>query len=166
MNLREYDVLEPLNAWIGHLFDRRNVDRTVAALVASQDGESRSGERSAVEKRLADAEKRLRRFQDAIGAGIDAAALVGPINEAQAQRAAAQAELDGAPAPSAVTDAEVYAMIDALGDVGAALKDANPESLERLHRVLRLELRCQPHERAVDVQLAPRVVNACVRGGN
>jgi hypothetical protein len=35
VNLREYDVLEPHNAWIGHLFDRRNVDRTVAALVAS-----------------------------------------------------------------------------------------------------------------------------------
>jgi hypothetical protein len=39
---------------------------------------------------------RLRRFQDAIGAGIDPDALVDAINEAQAQRAAAQAELDGA----------------------------------------------------------------------
>jgi hypothetical protein len=58
--------------------------------------------------------------------------VVDAINEAQAQRAAAQAELDGAPAPTAVTDAEVYAMIDSLGDVGAALKDAKPESLERL----------------------------------
>jgi hypothetical protein len=166
VNLREFDVLEPLNAWIGHLFDRRNVDRTVAALVASQDGESRSGEDETAKKRFADAEKPLRRFQDAIGAGIDAAALVDPINEAQAQRAAAQAELDGAPAPTAVTDAEVYAMIDSLGGVGAALKDAKPESLERLYRELRLELSYQPHERAVDVQLAPRVVSACVRGGN
>jgi hypothetical protein len=58
------------------------------------------------------------------------------------------------------------AMIDSLGEVGAALKDAKPESLERLYRELRLELRYQPHERAVDVQLAPRVVSACVRGGN
>ena len=92
-------------------------------------------------------------------------ALVDAINEAQAQRAAAQVELDGTPAPTTVTDAEVYAMIDSLGDVGAALKDAKPESLERLYRELRLELRYQPHERAVDVQLAPRVVSACVRGG-
>jgi len=51
----------------------------------------------------------------------------------QAQRAAAQAEFDGAPAPTPVTGAEVYAMIDSLGDVGAALKDAKPESLERLY---------------------------------
>jgi hypothetical protein len=55
--------------------------------------------------------------------------------------------------------------IDSLGDVGATLKDAKPESLERLYRELRLELKYQPHERAVDVQLSPRVVGACVRGG-
>jgi hypothetical protein len=82
VNLREYDVLEPLNAWIGHLFDRRNVDRTVAALVASRDGGGKSSERETAKKRLADAEKRLRRFQDAIGAGIDPGALVDAINKA------------------------------------------------------------------------------------
>ena len=56
-------------------------------------------------------------------------------------------------------------MIDSLGEVGAALKGAKPESLERPYRELRLELRYQPDERAVDVQLAPRVVSECVRGG-
>jgi hypothetical protein len=59
---------------------------------------------------------RLRRFQAAIAWGADPAALVDVIDEAQAQRAAAQAELDGVPAPTAVTDAEVYAMIDSLGE--------------------------------------------------
>jgi ribosome-associated translation inhibitor RaiA len=70
---------------------------------------------------LRDAEKRLRRFQDAIAAGIDPSALVDAINEAQAQRAAARADLNSATARTEVTDAEVYAMIDSLGDVGAAL---------------------------------------------
>jgi len=97
-------------------------------------------------------------------AGIDPSALVDAINEAQAQRAAAPAELDGAPAPT-ISDAEVYAMIDSLGDVGAALKDAEPDSLERLYRELGIGLRYEPHERAVDVLLAPRVVNGRVRGG-
>ena len=36
MNLRETDVLTPLNAWIGELFNPDNVDRTVSALVESQ----------------------------------------------------------------------------------------------------------------------------------
>jgi hypothetical protein len=50
------------------------------------------------------------------------------INEAKAQRAAARVELEGAPAPTLITEAEVYAMIDSLGDVGAALKDAEAGS--------------------------------------
>jgi hypothetical protein len=56
-------------------------------------------------------------------------------------------------------------MVDSLGDVGAALKEANPKSLECLYQALRLEIRYQPHQRAVDVRLALRVVSACVRGG-
>jgi hypothetical protein len=50
VNLREYDVEEPLNAGIGHVFDRRNVDRTVAALVASQDGGGKSSERETAKR--------------------------------------------------------------------------------------------------------------------
>jgi hypothetical protein len=164
VNLREYDVIEPLNAWIGGLFSKGNVERTVAALVASQDGDAKPSVHEAARKRLADAESRLKRFQDAIAAGIDPSALVDAINEAQAQRAAARAEVDGAPAPTLITDAEVYAMIDSLGDVGSALKEAEPGSLERLYRELGLKLRYEPQERAVDVLLAPRVVNGRVRG--
>lgn len=83
MNLREYDVVEPLNAWIGSLFARKNVDRTVAALVASAGTSDQKGTREAAKTRLADAEARLRRFQEAIAAGIDPAAVVDVINDAR-----------------------------------------------------------------------------------
>lgn len=53
------------------------------------------------------AETRLCRLQAVIEAGADPAA----INEAQLQRAAARAELDGPPEPDTLTDAEVYAMM-------------------------------------------------------
>jgi hypothetical protein len=43
-----------------------------------------------------------------------------------------------------------------------ASQDAEPKRLEKLYRELRLELRYEPHERAVDILLAPRVVNRCV----
>lgn len=156
----------PLNGWIGHLFSRENVDQTVAALLASQtETAAGSNDRGAMTKRLADAEARLRRYQAAIAAGVDPEALVEAINEAQAQRAAAQAELEGAPPPNALTDAEVYAMIDSLGDVGAALTGARPENLSRLYQELGLELRYEPHDRAVVATASPRVVSARVRGG-
>ncbi|MPZ65435.1 MAG: hypothetical protein GEU83_07905 [Pseudonocardiaceae bacterium] len=110
-------------------------------------------------------ETRLHRLQAAIEAGVDPAAVVEAINEAQAQCAAARAEIDGTPAPNTLAEAEVYAMIDSLGDVGAVLSDAQPEHLSRLYQELRLELRYEPHERTVVVTASPRVVNECVRGG-
>jgi hypothetical protein len=165
VNLREFDLVEPLNEWIGHLFEPRNVDRTVAALIGSQqDAGAASGNREAAKKRLADAEARLRRFQAAIAAGIDPAAVMEAVNESQAQRAAARAELEGTPAPNSLTEGEVYAMIDSLGDVGEALTGKHPESLTRLYQKLGLELRYMPTERAVDVLASPRVVSVCVRG--
>jgi hypothetical protein len=85
-------LLEPSNGRIGRLFDRDKVARTIRARVSSQDtGSWASGGREAARKRLAEAEARLRRFQDAIGAGDNPAALVEAINDAQAQRAATRA---------------------------------------------------------------------------
>jgi hypothetical protein len=48
-------------------------------------------------KRLSAAEARLRKFQAAIEAGVDPAAMVEGMNQAQAERVAARAELDNAP---------------------------------------------------------------------
>ena len=41
VNLAEDVLLEPLNKWLSQIFDRKSIDRTVAAMVASQ--EVRSG---------------------------------------------------------------------------------------------------------------------------
>jgi hypothetical protein len=101
--------------------------------------EPADGEHDAAKKRLTEAEKRLKRFQDAVAAEIEPSGLVDAINEAQAQWTAAQAELEGAPAPTVVADAEGYALIDSLGNVGAVLRDANTERLEQLYQALRLE---------------------------
>ena len=137
----------------------------MAALVASQASAERHPTGDSAKRRLTQAGARLRRFQDAIASGVDPAAMVEAINEAQSERAAARAERDGRPAPNALTDVEVYAMVDSLGDVGAALAQAEPESLTRLYQALRLDLRYDPFERAVDVVASPRVVSECVRGG-
>ncbi|MFC0435568.1 recombinase family protein [Kutzneria buriramensis] len=165
VNLREDVLLDPLNEWIGRLFDRANVDRTVTALIGSQEGLKGADTRSVAEKRLADAETRLRRFHAAIEAGVDPSALVDPINEAQDQRAAAKAQLEGLQAPNLMTEAEAYARIDSLGDVGKTVKQGSPENLSRLYRALHLQLNYHPVERAVDATISVRVVSECVRGG-
>ncbi|GAA3989748.1 hypothetical protein GCM10022247_05450 [Allokutzneria multivorans] len=99
-------------------------------------------------------------------AGVDPAALVEDMNDAQAQRAAARAELDACRAPELLTEAEVYAMLDSLGDVRSELKRANPARLEELFAEWRLEGAYNAEERTVDVTIRPLSrVSAGVRGG-
>ncbi len=82
---------------------------------------------------LSNAEARLRRHQAAIEAGIDPAAIVDAINQAQAERAAARTKLDGRPAVQELTRQDVEAAIDSIGDIGAALtkpsRKASPTSM-------------------------------------
>lgn len=87
--VREDVIRDAVTGWIGWLFAPTNVDRTVRALLASQDDVRTSKDRESARRRLTEAEAKLRRFQEAVAAGIDPAALVEPINEAQAERAAA-----------------------------------------------------------------------------
>jgi hypothetical protein len=163
--LPESAVLEPLNKWLDGLFDRLNVDRTVAALIASQDGGQGVGQRDAAKWRLSEAESKLRRLQEAIAAGVDPAALVEAINDAQAQRAAARAEVENMPAFGGIEAAEVYAMIDSLGEVKQKLSRADPTQLEDLYDKLRLEMIYDAEAKAVNVTIQPtRRGSKCVRG--
>jgi hypothetical protein len=143
--------------------NRDNIDQIMAALRESQDGshgpagaEDAEVDRDAVKRRLADAETRLSRLRAAIEAGADPAALVESLNAAQDQRAAAQAELRVTkPDPARLTDAAIYAMVDSLGDVGAALNRANPDRMCKIYDSLRLEMVYDHDERAVDVAVKP-----------
>jgi len=164
VNLREDVVLPALNNWIGWLFDPENLDTTIATLLGSQESTQAAGTNSA-KKRLATAEEQLSRYQQAIKAGVDPAALVEVINEAQAAREAARAELAKVRSSGKLDAAEVYAMIDSLGDIGAALEDAKPERLAQLYAKLQVELLYDHAEKAVVVTASPRVVNERVREG-
>ncbi|MGH3466191.1 MAG: hypothetical protein ACRDQF_00455 [Thermocrispum sp.] len=74
------------------------------------------------------------------------------INQAPAERAAAQAEPANLPAETAAYPAEIYAVIDSLGDVGSALADGMTVSLAVLYDDRRYE-----HEEAgAYVAAAPR----------
>lgn len=165
--LREDPIRDAVNGWLGGLFGRDNVGRTVAELVGSQGSTAMTAGREAAQKRATEATARLRRFQAAIGAGVDPAALVEAINDAQAQYDATRAELAGTPAPDALSAAEVHAMIDSLGDVGAALSGATSGSLADLYRAVDLRIRYDPAGQAADVTIRPvgRVNSVRVRGG-
>jgi hypothetical protein len=140
VNLREDVVVERLNTWIGRVFHPENVDETVATLLGDQPVGGRSGASEAAKRRLSEAEAKVRRYQEAISAGMEPAALVEVMNQAQAERVAARAEIERMPTTEAVSRAAVYAMIDSLGDVGAVIKDGKPAGLARLYQKLDLQM--------------------------
>jgi hypothetical protein len=91
-----------------------------------------SGRASAARHGLSDAvdrAARLQRYQAAIAACGEPEALVDPINQARAERAA---QIESVPADSTVSRAEIYARIDALGDVCGTLADATTAGMSRL----------------------------------
>lgn len=75
--------MDALNTWIGTAFAPENLDRTVQALVESQGGARETGDHDQARQRRDEAQAKLRWFQAAIAAGIDPAALVDVINEAE-----------------------------------------------------------------------------------
>ncbi|GAB2866901.1 hypothetical protein [Lentzea nigeriaca] len=108
----------------------------------------------------------MRRFQDAIAAGIDPSALVEAINEAQEKRAAAQAELSGVPKRVGRSAAEIHAMIDSLGDVRKVIRRADPDELQRLYEALNVEIVYNATGRMLDASIRPVGRDkASVRGG-
>jgi hypothetical protein len=55
--------------------------------------------------------------------------------------------------PTSLADAEVYAMVDSLGDVGMALADDAGERLANLYSALDLQVRYEPASNVADVGL-------------
>jgi hypothetical protein len=161
--LPEAAVLEAINGWIGSVFDPARRDETVQQMLGAA-GQPGNSQAAAAERALAEAETTLRRLQTAIEAGADPAALVDPLNRAQERVMAAGLERDGAPSPRTLGRAEVEAMLDYLGDVGAAFKRATPEKLAELYTTLSLELIYHPDDRLVDVAIRPRRGSERVRG--
>jgi hypothetical protein len=167
VNVREDVITGAINGWIGQLFAPENRDETVRTLVESQGDPAVLAVEDAARRRLADAETALKRYQAAIAAGVEPAAVVDAINQARAERDAARAHPAQTPAGPDILDvAEVYAMVDALGDVGSVIERAQPERLARLYRELDLDIRYRPVDDGGEATLSLRVANECVRGGS
>ena len=98
---------------------------------------------------------------------VNPAALVEPVNAALAERDAARAVPSTAAATDAITEAEVYAVIDSLADVGDSLNTAKPKRFAELYPTLSLDVLYEPEDKIATVTIQPalRVNNNRVRRG-
>jgi DNA invertase Pin-like site-specific DNA recombinase len=164
--LPERAVLAPVNAWIASLFDEQHRTATMQQLAAADTSTHDNARMQQARRRLADAEKRLRRLQQAIEAGANPTALIDPLNKAEQERQAARTDLDRSPVSPALSHADIAALIDDLGDVGQALNRADPAGLEDLYATLRLEMVYNADTKTLDVTIRPAGRgSARVRGG-
>ncbi|OCF85974.1 hypothetical protein AW168_32940 [Nocardia brasiliensis] len=130
VNLRESVLIDPLDGWLSTLFDRKHRNQTIEILLEAQEGDDTDTVRALLRRRIIDADTRLQRHLAAIEAGVDPAAFVASMNTAQAEKAAARAELDAIPKPIRLTETELHKLVDSVGDIRAVLKAGAPERVQ------------------------------------
>jgi hypothetical protein len=121
---------------------------------------------------VAECDAKLARYRAALDAGADPTVVAGWIAETQTDRRQAgerhhAATAEAAHAPSRFTEQEIIAIVEALGDMVAALRQAEPEHKLEVYRSLGLRLTYLPdtHTVRVEVDLAAhRWDSVCVRG--
>lgn len=144
VNIREDDLRRVVDRWLTDLFAPANVEATIAQLVRVDEQTLAERTIADAQARLTQAQTRIRRFQDAIAAGVSPDAVTDAINEAQTQRATAHAQLAAVTCTPVLTAAQVRALIDDLGDVRATLADMAPLAVDRLYAAIGLQIRYDP----------------------
>ncbi|WP_157187606.1 hypothetical protein [Nocardia vinacea] len=112
-----------------------------------------------------DAEARLTRHLAAIEAGVDPQALVTAMNTAQADKAAARAELQNLPKIDRLTETEIRKLIESVGDIRAVLTAGNPSDKIQQYAALDLQVRYQHQQQLAIVGVTPCGISAGVRRG-
>ncbi len=122
---------------------------------------------------VAECDAKLDRYRAALDAGADPAVVAGWIAETQAERLRAeqhQPTATTAKTPdkaSHLTEEELIAIIDELGDLVTALRDADPEHKLEVYRNVGLHLTYNPETQTVRASVdlaAHRWDSVCVRG--
>ncbi|MEU4412525.1 recombinase family protein [Nocardia salmonicida] len=165
INLREAELIEPLDHWLATLFSQQHRDETIATLLAAQDNDGADTRRVALQARIEQAQTRIGRHLAAIEAGIDPHVVVEALNSAQADKAAAQVELNNVPAAELFTEQEVRMLIESLGDVGLVLAGGAPEHKQELYNAIELQVRYAHLEHRATLNVSPVGANVRVRRG-
>jgi hypothetical protein len=121
---------------------------------------------------VAECDAKLARYRTALDAGADPTVVAAWIAETQADRRLAVQRATAKPATVTATEnrlsqEEIVAIVEELGDMVAALRDAEPEHKLDVYRNVGLRLTYDPETRTVraDIDLAAhRWEMVCVRG--
>jgi hypothetical protein len=147
--MREEILIQPLDTWLVQEFGPLQRRHTVAKLVDQADIAAPIPALVApAGPTLAECDAKLARYRTALEAGADPAVVAGWIAETQAERRLAE-QCDNRTANVAETRHrmsadEIIAIVEELGDMVTALRDAEPEHKLDVYRNLGLRLTYDP----------------------
>jgi len=153
--MREDVVVPRLDEWIGRLFDSDHRDATVAMMATVPSATPVPPETSRTDALLAECDRELAQYRAALAAGADPIVVTKWINETQAKRERAERQLRdprSRPAGRYMTADEINELLERLGDVGQAIRTAEPEHKAALYRDLGLILIFSPDAQTVYVR--------------
>ncbi|MFI9405129.1 hypothetical protein [Nocardia sp. NPDC052316] len=87
------------------------------------------------------------------------------MNAAQAEKAAARAELDAIPKPIRLTETEMNKLIESAGDIRAVLADGATEDKQLLYEALNIQVRYQHRQQLAVVSASLPGFSTGVRRG-
>ena len=135
---RERDVTPHLDEWILRPFDPENVDATIAAMAAGQAPDDAAAE--VARKRILNCHSRPAKYRAALHSGVDPAVVAGWIREVEAERLAAQRELDGTTETAPMSEDEVRWLVEQVKAGLIGLSKAPPAQKTAMYRTLGLKL--------------------------
>jgi site-specific DNA recombinase len=154
--VREDQILGPLDGWLAQVFDPGQLDTTLDALEAAADStdDTDQAKTQAARRRVAKCDTRLARYRAALEAGTDPVVVSAWIAEVQAERLAAEVELDRAAGRrnQRMSRDQLAALVNGLGNLLGVLASAAPEDKAEVYRRLGLRLTYDPGRRVVTVE--------------
>ncbi|WP_337588129.1 zinc ribbon domain-containing protein [Salinispora pacifica] len=167
--LREDALTDPLDTWLASAFAPQRLEHTITAMADAQPVAHPPATGIPAQTIITECDAKLERYRAALDAGADPTVVTTWISQTQADRARAEAELHAlaSTTPHRLTRAEITALVTALGDIAAVLRDADPADKAKVYRQLGLRLNYQPETQTVRAEVnlsAHRGEMVCVRG--
>ena len=150
---RQGNVSVLLDRWIARIFEPDRLEETCRQLAEAQASTVEDEARLATARQgLAECDRQVAKYRDALDAGADAAVVATWIKEVQAERRRLESEhrRDG---PAAIWSAEdVRRLVDSLGDVTRVLRRAERRKKAGVYESLGLGVAYELDERKVRVE--------------
>jgi hypothetical protein len=157
--VREEQIVPALDRWLATSFAPDHLATTIKAMAdaqASATDSNRDHQAEHAAQTITECDRKLARYRAALEAGTDPTIVNKWITEVTLARTAAQAaqrRLTGQP-PQRLTEDEIAAIIDSLGNTAAILADADPADKAKIYIGLGLRLTYEPGRKAVIAEAA------------